>query len=301
MQDVAERGIYVEIRIRADVNAVWQYTQEPQIHELWDLRFSTIRYLPRADASQPQRFLYSTRIGFGLTISGKGESTGTHDGATGERTSALRFWSDDPRSLIREGSGYWRYLPTQDGSRFLTWYDYSTRFGAAGELLDRCLFRPLMGWATAWSFDRLRLWLDEGLHPRAAMALAIAHGLARIGIAFVWLWQGLVPKLLHASQDEKAMLAAVGIPERLLPLIGGVEIAFGVAVIVLWRWRPLFVWNSVAMIAAVAVVALHSPEYLAGAFNPVSLNVAVVVLSAIGFAVSRQIPSSAGCLRRPAE
>jgi hypothetical protein len=31
--------------------------------------------------------------------------------------------------LIREGSGYWRYVPTGNGLRFFTWYDYEVRFG----------------------------------------------------------------------------------------------------------------------------------------------------------------------------
>src|SRR5439155_26560914 len=107
---------------------------------------------------EPQRFRYSTRIGFGLKIDGKGESTGTREDGTGIRTSALKFWSSDPKSLIKEGSGYWRYVPALGGVRFLTWYDYRTSCGLAGGLIDRIVFRPLIGWATAWSFDRLRLW-----------------------------------------------------------------------------------------------------------------------------------------------
>ena len=77
------------------------------------------------------------------------------------RTSALRFGSESPISIIRAGSGYWKYVPTGDGIRFLTAYDYRTRFGIVGRLADRVAFRPLLGWATAWSFDRLRLWLEE--------------------------------------------------------------------------------------------------------------------------------------------
>jgi len=34
----------------------------------------------------------------------------------------LKFSSGDPRSIIREGSGYWKYIPTPQGIRFLTWY-----------------------------------------------------------------------------------------------------------------------------------------------------------------------------------
>ena len=47
---------------------VWQKTQSPELHEHWDLRFTRIEYLPRADESQPQRFLYETRFGFGIAV-----------------------------------------------------------------------------------------------------------------------------------------------------------------------------------------------------------------------------------------
>jgi hypothetical protein len=60
-------------------------------------------------------------------------------------------------------------VPTEAGTRFITRYDYDTRFGAPGRVLDRLVFRPLLGWATAWSFDRLRLWLEEGIAPETAL------------------------------------------------------------------------------------------------------------------------------------
>jgi hypothetical protein len=78
-------------------------------------------------------------------------------------------------SLIREGSGYWKYIPTEHGIRFVTWYDYRTRFGTAGAVFDRLVFRPLMGWATAWSFDRLRLWLEQGIDPSKAARQTVAN------------------------------------------------------------------------------------------------------------------------------
>ena len=59
------------------------------MHQRWDLRFTDIEYLPRPDKSQPQRFLYETRIGFGLRIAG--ESVGARADARAVRTSALRF------------------------------------------------------------------------------------------------------------------------------------------------------------------------------------------------------------------
>jgi len=113
------RPIYVELLIRAPIDELWAKTQEPDQHERWDLRFSSIEYLPRHGEDEPQRFSYSTRIGFGLVISGEGETVGETDASDGSRTSALRFRSDDSRSLILEGSGYWKYIDGAEGVRFI--------------------------------------------------------------------------------------------------------------------------------------------------------------------------------------
>ena len=165
---MAAGPIYVEILIRAPLEELWTRTQRPDLHQRWDLRFSRIEYLPRPDEAAPQRFLYATRIGLGLEVRGEGESIGEKDSSDGSRTSALRFWSNDGRALIREGSGYWRYVPTAEGVRFITSYDYEARFGRLGRLVDLA-FRPLLGWATAWSFDRLRLWLEEEIPPERSL------------------------------------------------------------------------------------------------------------------------------------
>jgi hypothetical protein len=53
------------------MDALWSHTQTSGLHERWDLRFSRIEYLPRNDESEPQRFQYATRIGFGLEVSGE--------------------------------------------------------------------------------------------------------------------------------------------------------------------------------------------------------------------------------------
>jgi len=57
-------SIFVQIDIDGPVDRLWQLTQTPDLHRQWDLRFTDIRYLPRPDPAQPQRFLYATRIGW---------------------------------------------------------------------------------------------------------------------------------------------------------------------------------------------------------------------------------------------
>ena len=278
-----DRGIYVEICIRSTVDEVWRRTQTPALHQQWDLRFTSIEYLPRHSESEPQHFFYATRIGFGLRIDGEGESTGTSADAGGGRTSALSFWSSDPKSLISKGSGYWKYAPLGESVRFLTWYDYGTRLGLAGRLMDRLAFRPLIGWATAWSFDRLRLWIECDIPPQVSFRMALMHACARASIAFVWVWQGLFPKLLFPSGDEKLLLAAAGAPVSLLPAIGIAEIAFGILCIAVWRRRGFFLLNAMMMLAALLEVTLRSPSYLFAAFNPVTLNIGVIGLSLLGY------------------
>ena len=39
-----KKPIYVEIDIDSTVEKVWRYTQQPDLHEQWDLRFTTITY-----------------------------------------------------------------------------------------------------------------------------------------------------------------------------------------------------------------------------------------------------------------
>lgn len=296
-------GIYVEIDIHCAMEDLWRKTQLPELHQQWDLRFTDIEYLPRLDATQPQRFLYKTRIGFGLSIAGKGESVGTRD-SNESRTSALKFWSEDSKSLIREGSGYWQYIPIPGGIRFLTSYDYATRFGGAGRLFDAVVFRPLIGWATAWSFDRLRLWLEKGIDPAASLRHSLIYGISRTIVAFVWIYHGLIPKLLFAHHDESAMMLAAGIaPEHVataLPILGFAEIIFGLALLAAWNARILFVLTILLMIAALLSVALQAPEYLVAAFNPVTLNTAMIALSVIGLLCAGDRPSAGRCKRRMA-
>lgn len=133
-------AIYVEVRIHSDLEDLWRHTQEPELHQRWDLRFTRIEYLDRTDTNGPQEFLYSTNIGFGVTVSGVGTTVGERHRADGTATSALRFWSDDPVALIRKGSGYWRYRSTDDGIRFLTRYDYEPRWGAPGRWVESGAF-----------------------------------------------------------------------------------------------------------------------------------------------------------------
>ncbi len=294
--------LYIEITIDADFGDVWRHTQSPGLHERWDLRFTRIEYLPRTSDDDPQRFLYSTRLGFGLAIDGRGESVAENESRDGA-TSSLKFWSDDPKSLIRDGAGYWQYAQTATGIQFITGYDYDVRFGWPGRVFDRIVFRPLIGWATAWSFDRLRLWLEQGVDPGVAFERSLVHAVARLSCAFVMLYHGVVPKLWFQDPGEFDMLRAAGLPDEWCrPIVYGagiVEIVLAVFLALTWRSRWPFVVVLVGMVVATIGVAWSAPRFLPAAFNPVTLNTLVAMMAVIALVTHSNRPTASCCLRRP--
>lgn len=298
------RPIYLELDIAADMDALWRHTQRPELHQRWDLRFSEIDYLPKAAPADDQSFLYRTRIGFGLSIAGTGKTRAPAVSEDGVRTSVLAFGTEHPLSLIGRGGGYWRYTPLPDGRvRFATRFDYSTRFGAAGRWLDRLLFRPLFAWATAWSFDALRLWLERGVPPESSLLRARLHLLCIAALALGWGYMGLVPKLLFPGSGELELLRALGwFPaggERLaLAMLGALELGLA-ALLPIWR-RPWMLRAQMALLCALTVIALFgSPALLAAPFNPLTTALPMLALGAIALQTRDGLPSAARCRRSP--
>lgn len=151
--------MFVEVRIQAPIDEVWAITQDPAQHARWDARFSRItpvEALPEGGI----RFRYERRI-LGIAITGTGTTVGERNRPDGTRTSALRFDADTRLSPLGAGRGYWRYRQDGDHVVFTTGYDYEPNWGRAADVL----VRPLVGWATAWSFDRLRIWAESGVVP----------------------------------------------------------------------------------------------------------------------------------------
>ena len=113
----------------------------------------------------------------------------------------------------------------------------------------------------------------------------LIHTLSRITVAFIWLWHGLVPKLIVQHPDEYAPLLGMGIDqstaETIVMLSGWGEIVFGLLILILWKARWPFLLTIVAMSGLLLGVFFTSPELALGAFNPVTLNLLVIVVATI--------------------
>lgn len=116
----------------------------------------------------------------------------------------LKFDTADLLSPIGPGSGYWRYIPTDEGLRFITGYNYRPGMGVLGRILDSSVIRPALGWATATSFDRLRMWAESDIDPAESRNRWFMDAAARAG--------GLLTAgfLVHQALTGRNAAAATG-------------------------------------------------------------------------------------------
>lgn len=301
---MGKKPIYVEIDIRTEMDALWKHTQDPGMHRQWDLRFSDIDYLPRESESEPQRFRYRTRIGFGLDIAGTGVSRATGASEAGERLSTLSFESGQAISLIRRGGGYWKYRPNGDRITFLTRYDYETRFGATGRLFDRLIFRPLFGWATAWSFDLLRIWLERRIPPAVTIQRAWMHYMSVALLSLLWIYEGLVPKLMFPEAGEMEMLRGTGLfagsETAAVTALGVLELGAGLLLTLRHRSPRMHYLMSGLVLMLVSAGIAGAPETLCMPFNPLTVSLPMIALGLTAAWTCRDLPDAGRCRRRPA-
>lgn len=112
---------------------------------------------------------------------------------------------------------------------------------------------------------------------------------ARWSIAFVWVYHGFFPKLLTIAPMEAEMTLQftqwVGIDAQWSSLItrsaGIGEIVFGVLLFCFYRSKVLIAANVFGLVALLLMAAVCTPAYLIEAFNPVTVNLSVIALSAI--------------------
>lgn len=103
-------------------------------------------------------------------------------------------------------------------------------------------------------------------------------------LAFFWIYQGLIPKLLFISPEEIAVWQWLGLSEAYARLAGQcsgiVEMIFGLSFIFI-RHAYLHYLNILGLIGLFVLIAWIMPHSLITAFNPVVMNGAMISLSLI--------------------
>lgn len=111
-----------------------------------------------------------------------------------------------------------------------------------------------------------------------------SYALSRIGIAFIWLYHGLIPKLIFCDPTEVALVESGPVlhsVETTIMIAGVGEVILGLLVLILWtaRW-PMYL--SAILFAALMLGGLAiSPSTAVQAFNPVTLSGSAILFCLI--------------------
>jgi uncharacterized protein YbjT (DUF2867 family) len=98
----------------------------------------------------------------------------------------------------------------------------------------------------------------------------------RFSIALVWIVTGIVSLGLYPVADSYALLARVGIAGAIAPLMlygaALMDLAFGIATLVMKRRRRLWIAQLVAMLFYTAVISWKLPEFWLHPYGPLLKN-----------------------------
>lgn len=115
--------------------------------------------------------------------------------------------------------------------------------------------------------------------------------IARAVLAFSWIYQGAVPKVICCSPGEIELLRhVISIEElacRMVIWMGYGEIIFGLILLFTARaW--VFMLNVFALLLLLGYVAVFQPDLLTLPFNPLIMNVSLIGMSLIAYTELRK-------------
>lgn len=105
---------------------------------------------------------------------------------------------------------------------------------------------------------------------------------ARFVLTFMWIYQGLVPKLIRVAPVELEITAQLGFSVNttylLIKLVGLLEVLFGVLVFFAYRNIVVLIVNLVALLSLAVMALVLTPHIMLAAFNPIITNLPYTVL-----------------------
>jgi uncharacterized membrane protein YphA (DoxX/SURF4 family) len=106
---------------------------------------------------------------------------------------------------------------------------------------------------------------------------------ARLCLGFVWIYLGLVPKLLFQVPMEKEIVRRIGLylssPEATIRALGVFEIGLGIWLFTGFREKLACVVTSAFLIVMAILVVFEEPMLLAGPFGGIAKNAGLLVLA----------------------
>ena len=116
----------------------------------------------------------------------------------------------------------------------------------------------------------------------------IARVVCRVSLGLVWLYEGLVPKLLFVRPDEIDLVRRSGFwirtPQLTLQLLGAAQVAFAIWLLAGFAERLAVALATIGMAVLIALVAIGNPWMLT---DPYGALIKDLCLIACAFTVWR--------------
>ena len=110
--------------------------------------------------------------------------------------------------------------------------------------------------------------------------LSKINSIARFTLAFVFAYHGLVPKILWLSPVEASLTNAHNLDAVIIsPIAGILEIILALSILLFKNSLIPIYLAIVSLIALLLDVMLIMPSLLIEAFNPVTINLATIVIA----------------------
>lgn len=129
--------------------------------------------------------------------------------------------------------------------------------------------------------------LSQTADLSSARRIALARLVARRSLGLVWLYEGLVPKLLFSSShpEQTALVAQSAFmwhsPAATLALLGVVQVMIGVVLLIGWREREAALGATLFMGVLIVLVAAGRPGMLTDPFGALAKDLCLIACAAI--------------------
>jgi uncharacterized protein YbjT (DUF2867 family) len=127
---------------------------------------------------------------------------------------------------------------------------------------------------------------------RTLARLAWLLPLLRWSIALVWIATGLISIGIYPASESYALLARVGVSGALAPVLlygaALMDIAFGVATLLMRRRRLLWLAQAAAIVAYTLIITVRLPEFWLHPFGPLLKNVPLLAAIALLYHLERR-------------
>lgn len=106
-----------------------------------------------------------------------------------------------------------------------------------------------------------------------------------ITLAVLWIYQGIVPKIIFKAAEERKFWEFLEIDHSnmmlFITLSGVIEIVYGCLFLVFRKSKLLHYINIFGLFCLAVTVAIIYPQYFASGFNPFTMNIAMASLSVV--------------------